>query len=321
MFTDALFSPFLTAAAALIVNALLGVALYLLGLRCDPVAPFRRVAAWLERRLNRAERSEQDRVVRGWLVVAPAILASMAIGFLVDALLASHRLGNVFEIGLIALVIGQQDVFDRVRAVGRLLRSADGLPVQRQQAAAALQRPTADLDEFGIARTAIEEAALRFSLEVVTPAFWYLLLGLSGFFAAVAAGAVYRALGSRAAFGKAARQAEAVIAFVPARLAGPMLAVASVGVPRARPDATVAAMMKRYAGLRSINAGWPLGAVAGGLDLALAGPARREPWVGSGRARASVVDVDRMLMLYAIACAILAVLIAAAGLAFALLAN
>jgi adenosylcobinamide-phosphate synthase len=59
---------------------------------------------------------------------------------------------------------------------------------------------------------------------------------------------------------------------------------------------------------RSPNSGWPEAAMAGALDLALAGPRRytgyavEEPWIGKGRARATVGDIHRSLFVMALAC-------------------
>ena len=61
---------------------------------------------------------------------------------------------------------------------------------------------------------------------------------------------------------------------------------------------------------RSLNAGWPEGAMAGALDLALAGPRRyaeytvNDPWIGDGRAQATPKDISRGLYLYVVACLI-----------------
>ncbi|MEO5338705.1 MAG: cobalamin biosynthesis protein, partial [Magnetospirillum sp. WYHS-4] len=61
---------------------------------------------------------------------------------------------------------------------------------------------------------------------------------------------------------------------------------------------------------RSPNSGWPEAAMAGALDLALAGPRRyREevvdgPWIGEGTARAGEEDIRRALAVYVVACLI-----------------
>jgi len=60
--------------------------------------------------------------------------------------------------------------------------------------------------------------------------------------------------------------------------------------------------------------------MAGALGLALAGPRRygevlaNDPWIGSGRARATEQDIRRSLFLYVVACAVtLAIVAAIAG--------
>ena len=66
----------------------------------------------------------------------------------------------------------------------------------------------------------------------------------------------------------------------------------------------------------SVNAGWPEAAAAGALGLALAGPRRygevmaNDPWIGSGRARATDQDIRHMLYLYVVGCAVTLALIA-----------
>jgi adenosylcobinamide-phosphate synthase len=68
---------------------------------------------------------------------------------------------------------------------------------------------------------------------------------------------------------------------------------------------------------RSPNAGWPEGALAGALGLALAGPRQyshatvKDPWVGTGTARATPGDIRRGLDLYLIACLVNAAVVGA----------
>ena len=72
---------------------------------------------------------------------------------------------------------------------------------------------------------------------------------------------------------------------------------------------------------RSPNAGWPEGAMAGALGLALAGPRHYaeglvdDPWLGDGTARAATPDIARALQLYRLACLIEAGLLLGAWLA------
>ena len=297
----------------LVTSLFLGLLCIQLGFRWDSSAPPRRLASWFQHRLDRSHRSRRDRAFRGWCVVLLMILGGGAVGLLVSFLSGTHRRGAILELLVLTLLLQPHDAFTRVRSVAKALQTS--VAAARKAASEALTPAAADRDEHAIARIAIEEAALRFSHGVVAAAFWYVLFGLPALLAWLAVDGAYRAISDRPAFGQAARAAEAVLAYLPARIAGALLAVAAVGVPRARPERSVPAMMKSYPGLRSINAGWPLGAAAGALDLALAGPAGGEPWVGEGRARAGAADVNRMLLLYAIACALLLATLLSTGLA------
>ena len=68
---------------------------------------------------------------------------------------------------------------------------------------------------------------------------------------------------------------------------------------------------------RSVNAGYPEGAMAGVLGLRLAGPRRyrgavtADPWLGDGAAEATAADIRRALRVYVGACLLLAVLVGA----------
>jgi len=61
----------------------------------------------------------------------------------------------------------------------------------------------------------------------------------------------------------------------------------------------------------SPNAGWPEAAMAGALDLRLAGPIRYDgvrhdkPWIGSGRSDADPLDLRWALAIYVQACPLL----------------
>jgi adenosylcobinamide-phosphate synthase len=314
----------LTALGALVGNAVLGLVLSWHRLlrdehRSPAPGPWRRAALWFDRRLNRARRSRRDRIVRGALVAVLMVAGGAAAGTGMELLLADRPWRFWIFGAVLALSLDQQAAFRRILAVATALRLLGGSLVRAREAAAVFLGPAVGrLDQHGIARAAIAEAALRFARGTVAPLFWFLFLGLPGLLAAVAADVLHGVSGNRQSFGRAARVAEAAIAFLPARIAGVLLAFASAGVPGAQPEAAFPAMMRRRRDQRrrraeSINAGWPLGAVAGALDVSLdiapagdgAGNASRIP--SEGRARATSGDVDRMLLIYAIACGLLAV--------------
>ncbi|MCW9039994.1 MAG: cobalamin biosynthesis protein, partial [Rhodospirillales bacterium] len=110
------------------------------------------------------------------------------------------------------------------------------------------------------------------------------------------------------AFGMTAARLDDVVNLIPARLSGLFIVLGSVFVPTANPLRALKVMVRDAGKHRSPNAGWPEGAMAGALDLALAGPRKyresqvNDPWIGDGRARATPKDIRRALYLFATAC-------------------
>jgi adenosylcobinamide-phosphate synthase len=121
-------------------------------------------------------------------------------------------------------------------------------------------------------------------------------------------------------FGWASARFDDLVNIAPARLAGALLAAAAVIIPKAQPKTALLTMLSDARNHRSPNAGWPEAAMAGALELSLAGPRRyfgqvvEEPWIGQGRARATPGDIRRALAVFVVACLIELGLIAGAGL-------
>jgi len=104
---------------------------------------------------------------------------------------------------------------------------------------------------------------------------------------------------------------------IPARLSGLFIVLGALFAPTARPLSALKVMLRDASKHRSLNAGWPEGAMAGALGLALAGPRRYakltqdEPWIGDGTAKATFKDIRRALYLYVVACLLNAMWVAA----------
>ena len=111
-------------------------------------------------------------------------------------------------------------------------------------------------------------------------------------------------------FGFTAARLNDILLFIPARLAGLYTVLGSVLVPTAKPSLAAKIMLRDAGNHHSFNLGWPLGAMAGALNLALAGPQQwnadttHGAWIGDGTAKATTVDISRGLYLVAIACLI-----------------
>ncbi|HVA15063.1 MAG TPA: adenosylcobinamide-phosphate synthase CbiB [Stellaceae bacterium] len=283
-----------------------------------PVAVVGHAIGFLDRRLNRVSRSDGARQARGSVAVALLVAVAAAIGWLAKAYLGIVRYGWGLEAVLVAILLAQRSLFEHVAAVAKALQ-ASGLEGGRQAVAKIVGRDPDSLDEYGVARAAIESLFENFSDGVVAPGFWYLLLGLPGIFAYKAASTLDSMIGHRSPkylyFGWAAARLDDVLNWVPARIAAALICLAALFLPGARAGSafrTVIADAKKH---RSPNAGWPEAAGAGALGLALGGPRRyastvmNEPWLGEGRARVTVADIGTALRLYLAAAACLAVLL------------
>jgi len=308
---------------ALVLDAYVGDAPLVFRFLPHPLSLMRRIARGLDRRLNRKERDQHTRRMRGVLVVAVLTLGAAAIGGVLEWLGNVVPFAWIVEFVVIAALLAQRESYLGARLVARALDAGD---METARAALdGLERGPRAGDAFGLARAAIEAVALRLADRVAAPVFWFVLLGLPGMLAYRMVEVLDATLRARraGAFGGGAARLDEALQLVPARLAGILVALAALFVPTGRPGAALKVMARDARRHRSLNAGWPQAAMAGalGLALALGGPAGRPrsesrdtqpprgPWLGDGRARAEPEDVRRALFLFAVACLIDAALV------------
>lgn len=286
-----------------------------------PVVVIGNAVAWADRKLNREQRGERARVFRGFLTVVAIAGGAAAFGLAVAWLSRNHPFGWVVEFPLVVALLAQRSLYDHVRAVAVALD--ESLDAGRHAVSRIVGRDPDPLDHHGVARAALESLAENFGDGVVAPVFWYALFGLPGLLAYKAVNTLDSMIGHRTprhrAFGRWTAYADTVLNFFPARFAGLFLALAAAFVARTRVRVLPALkVMLRDAGKhKSVNAGWPEGAMAGALDLALAGPRRYreqtvdDPWIGDGTAQATSADIRRGLRLYVAACFVCAAFVGA----------
>jgi adenosylcobinamide-phosphate synthase len=285
-----------------------------------PVVIVGSAISFLDKRLNRATRSDEARRIRGIAVVMALVITAGVLGWVAKKYLVFVHFGWAVEALIIAVLLAQRSLFEHVAAVGRALQS-DGLAAGRAAVAKIVGRDPESLDEFGVVRAAIESLFENFSDGVVAPAFWYALLGLPGIFAYKTASTLDSMIGHRSPkylyFGWAAARFDDLLNWIPARLTGTIVGIAALALPETKGFSALRIMFRDAGKHRSPNAGWPEAAAAGALGLALGGPRRYtgtvidEPWLGEGKARASVTDIGNALQLYSAAAACLAVLLLA----------
>ena len=309
--------------AALLLDALFPPMTALTRLVPNPVNATTAFARWLRRRLDRPYRSAGTRLVRGVLTTTVIVGLAAALGWGVEALRARTPYAVPLEVLLLVLVLGQRRTFAEVRAGAEALARGPGGLVGARSRAAGLLAPgwdATELDAHGVARIVVEAAAVGFAERVVAPVFWFLLLGLPGALAAVAANAIAERGPRAGRFSRPAVRLDDALQFLPMRLAAFMLALAALFLPRAHPTAAVEAMTSDAAKHPTLNRGWPIAAMAGALGLRLAGPQQRVDggasegaWIGDGRPRAERRDVERALYLFVLALFINAALVVLLG--------
>jgi len=164
---------------------------------------------------------------------------------------------------------------------------------------------------------------------VVAPAFYYALFGLPGLLAYKMLNTADSMIGHKTpryrAFGWAAARLDDLANWPAARLSALFIALGA-WVRRGRPSArkSVSVALRDHGLHRSPNSGWPESAMAGALDIALAGPRAyageqvMEPMQNSaGRKNIGPTDIDLAIEVFWAACSVLAVSVAVAGLSVA----
>jgi adenosylcobinamide-phosphate synthase len=303
--------PLLLLLAALALDMVVGDLPGLFRFVPHPVALVGRTVSWLDRRLNRERRGARTRRVRGVLAVALLVLFAASLGAALTLALRGPRFGWILELALVTILLAQRSLFEHVAAVGSALAEG-GIVRGRDAVRHIVGRDPQSLDEHGVARAAIESLAENFSDGVVAPVLYYALFGLPGLFVYKTVNTLDSMIGHKTPryreFGWAAARLDDLLNLVPARLSGLLLAAAALAAPEAHVLPAFRIMLRDAGKHRSPNAGWPEAATAGALDLALAGPRRyhgevvNDPWLGDGRARATIADISRALRLYVIAC-------------------
>ncbi|WP_380872734.1 cobalamin biosynthesis protein CobD [Sphingomonas sp. DBB INV C78] len=297
-----------TALAALAIDAVIGWPHALYRRIGHPVTLFAHIIEAGERRWNRPELAVSFRRAAGVLLVILLGSGTFLLALAIEQALWTW-LGRWGWIGVaIAAAPGlaQRSLYDHVRPVADRLATGD-LEGARGAVNMIVGRDTAQLDEPGIARAAIESLAESFCDGVAAPLVFLLLLGLPGIWTYKAINTADSLIGHKEerwrAFGWAAARTDDALNFIPARLAGLLLCVADWGGWRT--------LWRDHANHASPNSGWPEAAMAGALQLRLAGPiayggiVHDKPWIGDGRADANAADIRRALALYGRACLLL----------------
>jgi adenosylcobinamide-phosphate synthase len=273
-----------------------------------PVAALGGAIDRLDRRWNTPTRSEVERKALGALTVVLVAGGAALTGLTVQRVCGGSRLGRLAVCLLATPGLAQRSLYDHVAAV----QTAQDLPAARLAVGRIVGRDTGGLDRSGVSAAALESLAESFNDGVAAPAFWLLVAGLPGLWAYKAVNTADSMIGHMEprwrAFGWAAARTDDLMNFIPARLAGLLIALAGGRGARI--------MLRDARHHASPNAGWPEAAMAGALGVQLGGAASydgvevRRPKFGDG-AKPCADDLARGLSVYVRACALLVTGVAA----------
>jgi len=269
----------------------------------------------MERAWNGPERSGKARRALGVATLMILIAVAGGAGWGLERLAASAPFWPGLAIVVIwgATGLAARSLFDHVRAVAKPLASGD-LPAARLAVSMIVGRDVEAMDEGGVATAALESLAESFCDGVVAPVFWFVVGGLPGLFVYKAVNTADSMIGHMEprwrAFGWAAARTDDVMNWIPARIAGALIALGGWQGWR---------IMWRDARKHvSPNAGWTEAAMAGALRVRLGGPVRYDgitthrPDFGDW-APPRAHDLRRGLRVYGVACAVLMLLLIAGG--------
>jgi len=291
-----------------------------------PVTWMGRLIAWLDRALNRETATPQARRAAGVAAVLILLAIVGALAFLVQSALLRLPFGILAAALVASTLVAQRSLHRHVADVAAALETG-GIAAGRHAVAHIVGRDTEKLDAAGVARAAIESLAENFSDAIVAPVFWMAIGGLPGAALYKAINTADSMIGHRTprhqAFGWAAARRDDLVNLPASRLSA-LLLVAAAALSGNGAGAAWRAVRRDAGKHRSPNAGYPEAAMAGALDLALAGPRVYDGIVvddalmGRGRRNATAADIRSALALFRRADALLIALTGVVALLFIL---
>ncbi|MBT7955602.1 MAG: cobalamin biosynthesis protein CobD [Rhodospirillaceae bacterium] len=269
----------------------------------------------LDKRLNREAAEDKAKRLNGVIAVIVSVGLAGSIGWGLTYAFSLIPYGWILEAIILSTMIAGRSLYQHVAAVAKALK-AEKIVEAREAASQIVGRDTEFLDRHGVARAAIESLSENFSDGVLAPIFWTSLFGLPGALAYKALNTADSMIGHRneryLQFGWAAARLDDVANFIPARISALLLCLAAFIWGRNEARRSWLAIRHDAKKQISVNAGYPEAAMAGALNIRLAGPREydAEPvdgeWIGSANEGstedATHEDISKGLLLYVNAC-------------------
>lgn len=292
---------------ALLIEALVGYPDWLVQSIGHPVTWMGRLISFLDDTLNHERMSRASRRAAGIASLLIVIGVTGGVAYVLERGLFWLPFSIVFAALLASTLLAQRSLYAHVEAVAIALER-EGLAAGRKAVSHIVGRDTQALDDAAVSRAAIESLAENFSDGVVAPALWLAIGGIVGAVVYKAINTTDSMIGHRSrrheAFGWAAARLDDLVNLPASRLSALLLIAAAATTSRAAASQAWRTVMRDAAHHRSPNAGYPEAAMAGALDLALAGPRIyagvevADAIMGRGRRAATSADIRRALALF-----------------------
>ena len=312
-FVDWVFMPgtLIVLVLALVLDAIIGDPRWI----PHPVKGIGVIIRYFDLTFNRQNFSKNHRKIFGFILVIFIVFFFALIGWFITVVVAEISFGWIIELIFIYSMVSQRSMVDHALRVIHALKG-NNLSSGRYHVSQIVGRDVSSLNESAISRAAIESVAESFTDGVVAPVFWYLALGLPGILVFKAISTLDSMVGYRneqyLEFGMAAARFDDFLNWLPARIAGPIIACSACFVPKTSPRTAFHILFRDASKNISPNAGWTEAAMAGALKIRLLGP-RKYPgqvmyssWIGEGEKEADPVDIMRAVQVYAMGCCIVA---------------
>ena len=272
-----------------------------------PVQFMGELLAWFEARFNRPGLRFGQAKRRGLFVLILYLLIWVVFAAALSLMFDLFGVwGWLLEMIVVAVFLSARSLYEHVWDVCNALKFKT-VSEARDVVGHIVGRDPGALDEYGVARAAIESGAENLSDGFVAPLMFYLVAGLPGLFFYKAVNTADSMIGHKThrfiAFGWAAARLDDLLNWIPARFSGGLIVVLAqiycgAGLASWR-------VMRRDARKHSSpNSGWPEAAMAGALGIAVAGPRvykdmmKQDPWINArGRLDANAEDIWQALQL------------------------
>ncbi len=271
-----------------------------------PVQWMGALITWLDRTLNTKPGDEVEGLLRGALALLLLLVATALPAYMLQDVLTDAPGGWILNAVIATAFVAQKSMGDHVRDVAHALSASTA--AGRVAVAKIVGRDTAQLDESGIAKAALESLAENTADGIVAPLVWYALLGLPGLVAYKAINTADSMIGHKSDrhlfFGFCAAKLDDLVNLPASRLTALFFAGAAVFTSTQSAQRALSSAWQDASKHKSPNAGWPEAAMAGALGLKFGGPRAYAdgmvdlPWMGDGRDVITRADIAAGLALY-----------------------